>query len=813
LLPVLATVLIVNARKNQVSGRWQKQTAFAQRMAVAVFCFASVTFQTLPLNAQANDCNTSSDLSPCRQISLSSYQISEQTDFSLVVYSSDLTADDVVVFDDGTALQITDRQPDSFHVSGRSSSAAGKKISVTLQRGGSNQSLPVWIEVISPPERSTDNMSGSMASLPQRESASSARTQPAPKAPVASAPELQPAVTSTTESAVPIVQSRVLHADSETTATPQAASAPAPIAPTISGITPSAPGDAVSTIAINGTGFDSSTEVFLGSNPLTVSSATATQLTVTGYIPLTIGNTWAVRVLNPLSLRYSNIVPLQVITPSTTLSYAAARRFLQQATWGPTPASIRHLQDVGIDTWLNEQFDPMRTPVSQYNPPQDLTAGVVALQEQFFGMAVSGADQLRQRVAFGLGQIAVVSDNKLSTYESLMGYQQMLLNDAFGKYNEFLKDVALSPAMGHYLDMVNNDVPSATNSPNENFAREVMQLMSIGLVQLNPDGSIANGSPANYSEDDVHALARVFTGWTYPSCSTPSKWINAPCFAGPMVSFEQHHDQTAKNVLGVTIQTGTAAGDLNLALNTIEGVPSSDPSIPNMAPFISLRLIQHLVTSNPDPAYVARVAQVFAATKGDLKEVVRSILEDPAAGFGNGGADLPAADGHLQEPVLYAVQLLRALNAQIEYDPEIQSATAQMGQDLFDAASVFNYYSPFYHLPNTNTVAPEFQIFTQYTAVGRMNYVYNLVRNAIQSNIYVDLSNWAELGSDNNAATRAASITVMLNAVSQALLGQPMSSDMVNAIMPAMLATSNSATRARTAVLLVATLGQSQVQR
>jgi uncharacterized protein (DUF1800 family) len=806
-------VFDVNALKSLVRGQWQMQARLVQKIAIAIFCFASLAFRPLPLIAQTNECASNSDLSPCRQISLSSYQITEKTDFSVVVYSSDLTTDDVVVLSDGTVLQITDRQSDSFRISGRSNSAAGQKITVTLERQGRNQSLPVSIEVISPPEPSAVNVTGTMGSVPQPQSTPAAPVASPSRVAAASQPAPQPAAASPTPSGRPAAQSKAIRAVPKVAATPNTALAAAPVAPVISSITPTVPGNTVSTIGINGTGFDATTEVFAGSNPLTVTSASSTQLTATGYIPLTIGNTWAIRVLNPASSQYSNVVPLQIVGPSTTPSYAEARRFLQQATWGPTPASIRHLQDVGIDTWLNEQFDSMRTPVSQYNAPEDLTASPTGLQEQFFGMAVSGADQLRQRVAFALSQIAVVSDNKLDTYESLMGYQQMLLSDAFGKYSDFLKDVTLSPAMGHYLDMVNNDVPSVVDSPNENFAREVMQLMSIGLVQLNPDGSVANGSPANYTEDDIHALARVFTGWTYPSCGAPSKWTNPPCYGGPMVFFEQHHDQTAKSVLGVTIQTGTAAGDLNLALNTIERVSSSDPTIPNMAPFVSLRLIQHLVTSNPDPAYVARVAQVFAATQGDLKEVVRSIVEDPAAGFGNGGLDLPGADGHLEEPVLYAVQMLRALNAQIDYDPGIQTATAQMGQDLFDPPSVFNYYSPSYRLPNTNTVAPEFQIFTQYTALQRMNYVYNLVRNAIHSNIYVDLSNWAELGSDNDPATRVASITVMLNAVSQARLGQPMSSDMVNAIMPAMLATWNPTLRAQTAVLLVSTSGQYQVQR
>ena len=183
---------------------------------------------------------------------------------------------------------------------------------------------------------------------------------------------------------------------------------------------------------------------------------------------------------------------------------------------GRTPASIAHLQAIGISDWLAEQFDE---PVSNYSLPVDMTSNVSTLQEQFFNNAVAGPDQLRQRVAFALGQIAVVSEVKLSTYDQMMPYQQMLLNDAFGTYYNFLKDVTLSPAMGHYLDMVNNDMPSAKQSPDENYARELMQLMSIGLAQLNSDGTWTT-TPATptYSENDVRAMARVLTGWTYPPC-------------------------------------------------------------------------------------------------------------------------------------------------------------------------------------------------------------------------------------------------------------------------------------------------------
>jgi len=296
----------------------------------------------------------------------------------------------------------------------------------------------------------------------------------------------------------------------------------------------------------------------------------------------------------------------------------------------------------------------------------------------------------------------------------------------------------------------------------------------------------------------------VMTGWTYAPCFAASKWTNPACFQSPMVAIESHHDNTAKSFLGVNIQTGSAAGDLDLALRTIEEYQSPQSTLPNIAPFISLRLIQHLVTSNPDPAYVSRVAHVFAQSNGDLKQTVTAILTDVAAG--NDGSVLAANQGHLSEPVLYAVGLLRALNAATVYDPPLAGYASNMGQDLFFSPSVFNYYSPFYRLPGTATVAPEFQILSQSTSFYRANFAYRATRNELSNQIQVDLSNFIALAGNNN-------LTAMLNAVSQALLGQPMSQEMMNAIMPAMQATTDATTRARNAVFLVATSPQYQVQR
>jgi uncharacterized protein (DUF1800 family) len=550
--------------------------------------------------------------------------------------------------------------------------------------------------------------------------------------------------------------------------------------------------------------------VLLGNSALTVKWISSTQLTASGIVQAPPGGIAALLVKNPNpGAASSNIQSLTVQNSGTALSYAAAKRFLEHASWGPTPESIAHLQSIGISAYLSEQF---AEPASTYNLPVDTTSELSTLQEQFFRNAVSGPDQLRQRVAFALGQIAVVSGVKIITYNEMMPYQQTLLNDAFGNYHNFLKDVTLSPAMGHYLDAVNNDIPTATQSPDENYARELMQLFTIGLAELNADGSVTTTpATATYTENDVRAMARVLTGWTYPACSAPSKWTNPACFQSPMVAIEAHHDNTAKVLLGTTIQTGSAEGDLDLALTTIESLKAPKSTVPNIAPFVSLRLIQHLVTSNPTPAYVSRVATVFAQSDGDLKQIVTAILTDTEAG--NGGSTLAANQGHLTEPVLFSIALLRALDATVALSSPLDDYTANMGQKLFYSPSVFNYYSPFYTLPGTTTAAPEFQLLSQSASFYRANYAYRAVQNELSSGIAVDLTNFTQLASNTNTATQTASMTNMLNAVSQSLLGTPMPAAMQSAIMPAILATNDATTRARNAVYLVAVSSQYQVQR
>lgn len=445
-------------------------------------------------------------------------------------------------------------------------------------------------------------------------------------------------------------------------------------------------------------------------------------------------------------------------TPSSggvMTSKSDATRLLEQGTFGPTAQDIAHVQGVGTEAYLSEQFALpaggypgfayyTHTPgVScQYDPtaptgPASLCARdhytLFQVQRLFFTNALTGADQLRQRVAFALSQIFVVSGTDIYEAYGMAAYQNMLLNDAFGNFRDLLTDATLNPAMGNYLDMVNNDKPNPSlgTEPNENYARELMQLFSIGVNKLNLDGSEqkdVKGQPIpTYDQGVVEGYAHLFTGWTYaPRPGVTSKWTNPINYEGNMVLFALHHDTAAKLILGGKIIPAgqTPQQDLKDGLDAIFNHP-------NVGPFIGRQLIQHLVTSNPSPGYVARVATVFndngQGVRGDLRAVVRAVLIDPEA---RGDSKSDAAYGHLREPALTMTSLLRSLGGQSD-GVYLRGQAIAMGQNIFIPATVFNYYPPDYQVPGlvagTHDLAPEFGIQDTTTTLTRANFVYRLV--------------------------------------------------------------------------------------
>lgn len=436
---------------------------------------------------------------------------------------------------------------------------------------------------------------------------------------------------------------------------------------------------------------------------------------------------------------------------STGPSAADAARFLDQATFGATAADVSHVQAVGFSAYLAEQ---VAAPVTQYTgfsytphtapttcqshaaTPTDASSlcardeySPFQVQRQFFTHALGDTDQLRQRVAFALSQIFVISSDSVYEAYGMADFQNLLLSDAFGNYRQLLEDVTLSPGMGRYLDMVDNDKSNATlgTHPNENYGREVLQLCSIGLYQLNADGSQqldATGAPIpTYDQNVVIGFSAVFTGWGYPPLAgAAAAWNSTNNYDGVMVSFDAHHEPGTKLLLnGVTLPAGqTTQQDLEAALDNIFNHQ-------NVGPFIGKQLIQHLVTSNPSSAYVARVSAVFAnngsGVRGDLSAVVTAILTDPEA-----RGDTPASDafGHLREPALFVSAVMRQLGGTSD-GVYLRSAASAMGEAVYSAPSVFNFYPPGYTLPGSTQLAPEFGIQNAATALARANFLNTVI--------------------------------------------------------------------------------------
>src|SRR4051794_3113643 len=385
-------------------------------------------------------------------------------------------------------------------------------------------------------------------------------------------------------------------------------------------------------------------------------------------------------------------VSLRAQTTAPRISPLEANRFLQQASWGPTPDSAARLQNIGIDAWINEQFATSPSDIPDIPPDDKGRHPIAPMQQMFLFNAVNGPDQLRQRVAWALGQIWVVSGLKLNDASQILPYWRLLQQDAFVNYRQIMSDITLSPAMGHYLDMVNNDKPNPAKGTgaNENYARELMQLFTIGLDQLNPDGTYKLDSAGQriptYNQDTIEGFARAFTGWTYaPLPGATPKAHNPANFAAPMVAYEANHDRSEKVLLngGRISAGGNAKADLGAALGNIF-------EHPNVGPFISRQLIQHLVTSSPSPNYVRRINAVFAnngfGQRGDIAAVVKAILMDPEARQGDSGSGAVVAQ-HLREPVLFMTAVLRAMHSTVTTTNGLPAHASNMGQNPFYSPS------------------------------------------------------------------------------------------------------------------------------
>jgi uncharacterized protein (DUF1800 family) len=427
-----------------------------------------------------------------------------------------------------------------------------------------------------------------------------------------------------------------------------------------------------------------------------------------------------------------------------------ASRFLGQATFGANDAQIARVRALGYEGWLNEQFATSRG--AGYFDTM-LARGYAADETYKFGTSpivnatlytayVNAPDQLRKRVGLALSEIMVIGLSGINANYRVFGaasYFDTLEANAFGTFRELIDGISRHPAMGVYLTFRNNVKadPVKGSLPDENYARELMQLFTIGLYELNLDGTLkldAKGDPIEtYTQNDITELAKVFTGWRWVNFtnanSTDLRYWNTPM----AITAPTTQSLEAKNFLGLSIPAGVGSEEsLKRALDHIANHP-------NVAPFISKQLIQRLVSSNPSPAYVSRVATVFnnngSGARGDLRAVTRAILLDPEA---RDAANLSSnTAGKVREPIIRLMHWARAFNAQstdgrwnfgILSDPGIR-----LGQDVLRAPSVFNFYRPGYSPPNTtiaqaNLLAPEFQITTETSVVGYVNYMQQVVQ-------------------------------------------------------------------------------------
>ncbi len=437
-------------------------------------------------------------------------------------------------------------------------------------------------------------------------------------------------------------------------------------------------------------------------------------------------------------------------------------------------------------------------------------------ESEFWQAALTAPDQLRQRVAFTLSEMFVTSTQSVNAYV-MVPYYNVLLADSFSNWRTIMEDVTRSPAMGMYLNMLDNGKPAAGQHANENFAREMLQLFSIGLVKLNIDGTpqldASGHTIPNYTQAQVEAFADTYTGWTYAATGgpDPSSVFPAPVanIYYPLAGVDTAHDTTAKTLLNGKLLPagGTAQGDLKIALDNI----FADPSLP---PFVCKQLIQHLVTSTPSTGYVQRVATVFidngSGVRGDMKAVLAAILTDSEARAGDTN---PSFDGgHLREPILYLASALRALGyASTNTDTGnawaymgLSTYTGALGEQPMRSPSVFNFYSANYVVPGTQLNAPEFSLENTATVNLRLT-----LADAISSgNLYAFSANFGPTGLLGPIAGDAGNLA---NVMSLLLMHGQMPANMRSTIVSTITPLTDNSQRVSVAAYLVLSSSQYKI--
>jgi uncharacterized protein (DUF1800 family) len=585
-----------------------------------------------------------------------------------------------------------------------------------------------------------------------------------------------------------------------------------------------------STVVLSGSSFITGATVLENGAPIPTQFNSGMQLTAT--VDPTVAGPFDLQVLNPDpgAAVSADVVEQVAGTPPTPLvAPTDASRFLMQATFGGSQADVNHLSTIGYNAWFTEQFAIPNTLHEPYAERELMlntqpacaatdatcnqklflqTFGDQYFEQPFWATALTGKDALRKRVQFALSELFVVSSQDAVVGQMPRGvanYYDMLGNDAFGNYRQLLQDVTLSPMMGIYLSTMANDKGDANRDPDENYAREVMQLLSIGLNQLNPDGTTkvdGSGNPIpTYGLTDVEGLAKVFTGfsWNMGGNTSDQAWSGyGASYAGPgfgqdilpMATYPSHHSTDEKDFLGVTIPTGSGdpTADLKTALDTLFNHP-------NTPPFVSKQLIQHLVTSNPSPAYVQRVAAVFqddgTGTRGNLQAVITAILMDDEARNTVSETYTSPNYGRVQEPMLRFTHMARAFTAESRSGAFDVGSTEDPAYGLGEMASrspsIFNWFAPGFvpagtSIETAGLVAPEMEITDVTTVIGYMNTMQAALSGGFGNNgdLYMTLATETALANTPDALIDRVNLLLMGGQMSSTLRSEI--SGAVNAI-------------------------------
>jgi len=566
------------------------------------------------------------------------------------------------------------------------------------------------------------------------------------------------------------------------------------------------------------------------------------------------------------------------------------KRFLEQSSWGQRgdDADFNHLRAIGIPAYINEQFNtapqfvdsstdpkfalssdyPFSPSYPQFYPGAPAPAcdanctrdfyTLYPLQKQFMLNALTQPDQLRQRVGFTFHKFVVVGGQQLNNNQPFWfaPYLQTIDRNSFGNFRQMLFEVSLNPGMGEYLNMRGNSVISLANpTPNENYAREIMQLFSIGVDALNQDGTPMLDAQGNrvptYDQTSITNLARVFTGWDLDAnkISPVDGTSTSANYQDPMVPNvnRNRYDTNQKTLLidirspnpvvipacGSPCTTGTSAS--MLAADQAYATTSLGSAIdnlffhPNTGPYVCIQMIHQLVTSNPSPAYVGRCAAAFAnngsGVRGDMKAVITAVLLDPEA---RGDVKTDPNYGHLREPVLLMTHLLRAFNATdasktdgVLVSNSPSNFSSNLGENVFNPPTVFSYFPADFNLPGTNLFAPEFGILDTSSSYARTNFMNTLFVANSGNGIPVSGTNRPQGTQINFASFQALSTTPqnLVDALNARLMHGTMSAQMNASIVAAVTAITNATPatqalqRTQTAIYLVASSSQYQVER